>query len=396
MSHFTIRFPRLFSILSWFLVAVLLCSYWPSSVQAAEVPLEADTAILMEASTGKILYEKNCHQVMAPASVTKLMTLVVAFEALEAGRGELSDRVAASENACRLGGSQIYLEPGEEMTLEELLIAIAVGSANDACVAVAEHLFGTHEIFVEAMNQKAQELGLKNTHFINSYGLPAEGHYSSAYDMAIIGRYALRFPQLRQMTAIKEYDLRGGKFHLYNTNKLLWWYRGVDGFKTGWTNEARYCLATTGERDGLRLIAVVFGAPQRHGNFRDCMKLFNYGFAQYAYKTVAEAGQICGVVKVGKGTVDSVEVVVAQPAGALVLRGQDKGITTRIELPASVSAPVVQGQKLGDLVVCQGVTELARFDLVAKQEIPRGTLWQQMGEVFEEIVQLEQSPLKIK
>ncbi|MGI6648400.1 MAG: D-alanyl-D-alanine carboxypeptidase family protein [Bacillota bacterium] len=375
--------------ITWLVVAVLAFSLWTPPIMAAEVPLEADSAILIEASTGQVLYDKNSHQAQAPASVTKLMTLVVAFEAIENGKGELSDKVVTSENAWRLGGSQIYLEPGEEMTLEELLIAIAVGSANDACVAVAEHLFGTHEEFVEVMNEKARELGLKNTHFVNSYGLPAEGHYSSPYDMAQISRYALRFPKLLEMTSIKEYDLRGGEFHLYNTNKLLWWYKGADGFKTGWTNEARYCLASTAERDGLRLIAVVFGSPQRHGNFRDCMKLLNYGFAQYAFKTVAEAGQTCGVVNVGKGAAETVEVVVSEPAGALITKGQDKGITSRVELPESITAPISQGQKLGELVICQGEEELSRFDLLAKQDVAKGSLSSQIGKTFNDIIQLD-------
>jgi D-alanyl-D-alanine carboxypeptidase (penicillin-binding protein 5/6) len=375
------------------LSAVFVLSIWTTPVAAAEVPLEADSAILLEASTGKILFENNSHKAQAPASVTKLMTLVVAFEAIEAGKGSLTDKVAASENAWRLGGSQIYLEPGEEMTLEELLIAVAVGSANDACVAVAEHLYGTHEEFVEAMNQKVKDLGLTDTHFVNSYGLSAEGHYSSPYDMAQIGRVALEYPKLREMVAIKEYDLRGGEFHLYNTNKLLWWYKGADGFKTGWTNEARYCLASTAERDGLRLIAVVFGSPQRHGNFRDCMKLFNYGFANFSFKSVLQAGQVAGVAKVTKGATDSVEAVVNQSAGALVAKGQDKGITYRVELPASVTAPVAAGQKLGELIVCQEETEISRCDLVAKEAVPRGTLLQQMGEIFEEIGQLERWPL---
>lgn len=371
---------------------VLVLSIWTAPLAAAEVPLEADSAILLEASTGKILFENNSHKAQAPASVTKLMTLVVAFEAIEAGKGSLTDKVAASENAWRLGGSQIYLEPGEEMSLEELLIAVAVGSANDACVAVAEHLYGTHEEFVEAMNQKVKDLGLTDTHFVNSYGLPAEGHYSSSYDMAQIGRVALEYPKLMELVTIKEYDLRGGEFHLYNTNKLLWWYKGADGFKTGWTNEARYCLASTAERDGLRLIAVVFGSPQRHGNFRDCMKLFNYGFAKYSFKSVLQAGQVGGVAKVAKGATDSVEAVVNQSAGALVAKGQDKGITYRVELPASVTAPVAAGQKLGELVVCQAETEISRYDLVAKEAVPRGTLLQQLGEVFEDIGQLERWP----
>lgn len=382
-------FRQRFRMVALILSVVLALGIWTIPVMAAEMPLETDSAILMEASTGKILYEKNSNKSQAPASVTKLMTLVVAFEAIEAGKGNLTDKVTASENAWRLGGSQIYLEPGEEMTLEELLIAVAVGSANDACVAVAEHLYGTHEEFVEAMNQKVKELGLKDTHFVNCYGLPAEGHYSSPYDMAQIARYSLQFSKLREVVSIKEYDLRGGKFHLYNTNKLLWWYKGADGFKTGWTNEARYCLASTAERDGLRLIAVVFGSPERHGNFRDCMKLFNYGFAQYTFKSVMQEGQIGGVVKVSKGAIDSVEAIVNQPAGALVSKGKDKDINYRIELPSFVTAPISEGQKIGELVICQDAVEISRCDLVAKEAVAKGSFLQQIGEVFEEIVQLE-------
>lgn len=379
------RYP----ILAWFLALILVFNSLPTPILAAEIiPLETDSAILLEPYSGQILYEQNSHKRQAPASVTKLMTLVVAFEAIKDGRANLADKVVASENAWRLGGSQIYLEPGEEMTLEELLIAIAVGSANDACVAVAEHLYGTHEAFVEAMNRKAKELGLKDTHFVNAYGLPAEDHYSSPYDMAQVGRYALQFPKLLELTSIKEYDLRGGEFHLYNTNKLLWWYKGAKGFKTGWTNEARYCLASIAKRDGLTLIAVVFGSPERHGNFRDCMKLLNYGFARYAFKSVAEKDQTCGVVHVGKGAVETVEVILNQSAGALVVKGEEKNITYRIELSSSVTAPVEKGQKLGELIVYQGENEHSRFDLVAKEEVPKGLLSQQIGRIFRDIVQL--------
>ncbi len=202
-------------------------------VLGAEIETQATSAILMDAASGQILYEKESHKELAPASVTKLMTLLVAEEAVTSGKVKLTDKVTASENASKLGGSQIYLKPGETFTLEEMFYAIAVGSANDGCVAVAEHIDGTHEAFVEEMNAKAQALGLENTHFVNAYGLPAEGHYTSAADLAIIAKEALKYPLIRKLTSTKEYDLRGGKFKLWNTNKLLWWYPGADGFKTG-------------------------------------------------------------------------------------------------------------------------------------------------------------------
>lgn len=352
-------------------IALTLLLAQPQPALAVEIELESPSAVLMEPYTGQILYEKNSHLRRAPASVTKLMTLVVACEALEAGRVKLTDVVIASENAARLGGSQIYLEPGEKMSLRDLLIAIAVGSANDACVAVAEHIYGSHEEFVAVMNQRAQELGMKDTHFVNAYGLPAEGHYTSAYDMAILGRYALRFPFLLELTSIKEHDLRGGEFHLYNTNKLLWWYEGADGFKTGWASDAQYCLAATAERNGLRLLAVTMGAPRRHGNFRDCMKLFNLGFARYAYKLIAAPGQVCGQVAVPNGEVTQVDAICEDKVGALVSRGQEGEISWRCELLPQVPAPVTAGQKLGELVVLRRQEEIMRADLVADRDVEK-------------------------
>jgi len=353
-------------------VSLVLAGLFPMQPAAAvEIELESPSAILMEPVTGQILYEKDSHLRRAPASVTKLMTLVLACEAVEAGRVKLSDVVIASENAARLGGSQIYLEPGEKMSLHDLLLAIAVGSANDACVAVAEHICGSHEEFVALMNQRAQELGMNDTHFVNAYGLPAERHYTSAYDMAVLGRYALRFPLLLELTSVKEHDLRGGKFHLYNTNKLLWWYEGADGFKTGWVNEAGYCLAATAERGDLRLIAVTMGAPKRHGNFRDCMKLFNLGFARYSYKRIASPGQVCGQVAVPNGKVSQVDAVCEDKVGALVSKGQEGEISWRCELLPRVTAPVAAGQKLGEIVVLRRQEEIMRADLVAAQDVEK-------------------------
>jgi D-alanyl-D-alanine carboxypeptidase (penicillin-binding protein 5/6) len=350
-----------------------------------ELETEAASAVLMDAATGKILYEKEPNKELAPASVTKLMTLLVAAEAIDAGRVKLTDKITASENASKLGGSQIYLEPGETFSMEEMLISIAVGSANDSCVAVAEHISGSHEAFVEEMNKKAQELELKNTHFVNAYGLPAEGHYTSAYDLAVIGRTALNYPLIRKLTAIKEYDLRDGKFKLWNTNKLLWWYAGTDGFKTGWTNEAKYCLASTVERDGLRLICVVMGVPEVRGHFAESMKIYNYGFAKYTYKTFAPAKQKLGVVKVRKGAVDEVEAITEQPLGVSIEKGKDKNFWVETKIDSEVTAPVKENQKLGEILLYQDDKLQATVDLIAKEPVAKSGILQQMTRTLKDV-----------
>ncbi|NLL53003.1 MAG: D-alanyl-D-alanine carboxypeptidase [Peptococcaceae bacterium] len=365
-------------LLTIFLVCTCFMFSFVFPVQAANIETSAESAILIDAETGKILYEKEPHKELPPASVTKLMTLLVACEAIENGKADLKDTVVASEKASSLGGSQIYLEPGEKFSLEEMLISIAVGSANDACVAVAEHLFGTHEEFVAAMNEKAQALGLKNTHFVNSYGLPAEGHYTSAYDMAVIGREALKHPLITKLTSIKEYDLRNGEFKLWNTNKLLWWYEGTEGFKTGWTQEAKYCLASTVKRDGLRLICVVMGVPQVRGHFQESMKIYNYGFANYKYEEFAPAGSKQGELTVIKGSKTSVELVAEKTVGACVLKGKDKDLRMETKINPSVNAPVTKGQKLGEIIIYCGQEEQGRINLIAKEDVARASLWEML------------------
>ncbi|HBV89097.1 MAG TPA: D-alanyl-D-alanine carboxypeptidase [Desulfosporosinus sp.] len=347
-------------------------------VQGVEIETDAASAILMDAVSGRILYEKESHKELAPASVTKIMTLLIAADAVAQEKVKLTDTVTASENACKLGGSQIYLEPGETFSLEQMLIAIAVGSANDGCVAVAEHINGTHEAFVEDMNRKAQELGLKNTHFVNAYGLPAEGHYTSAYDLAVISREALKYPLIRKLTSIKEYDLREGKFKLYNTNKLLWWYPGADGLKTGWTNEARYCLASTVERNGLRLICVVMGVPQVRGHFAESMKIYNYGFAKYEFKQFAPAEQKQGVVKVRKGVEDEIVAVTEIALGATVEKGKDKNFWVETKLNPEISAPVEKGQTLGQVLLYQNDQLQATVKLIADHGVARAGLVDQL------------------
>lgn len=342
------------------------------------VDVKARAYVLMDADSGKTLLAKNEHEKLAPASMTKLMTLILAAEDLEEGKVSLKDRVSTSENAWKMGGSQVYLAPGEEMSLEDMLISIAVGSANDSCVAVAEHLEGSHQAFVQRMNQKASQMGLKDTRFENAYGLPAEGHYTSAYDMAVMARYALKFPKILEYTSIKEYDLRQGKFKLFNTNKLLWWYQGADGFKTGWTAEAEHCLAATAKRGTLRLISVVMKTPETNGHFRDSMQLLNYGFARYTFQSFFNKGNSAGIVIVGKGLEDSVEVVAEENAGSIIAKGEEKKVTYEKEVQEYANAPVYEGQKMGEVRIIKDGQVLKTVNLVAANEVKRAGLWREI------------------
>ncbi|MGE5379830.1 MAG: D-alanyl-D-alanine carboxypeptidase family protein [Methylocystaceae bacterium] len=365
--------------LSVLLLALLMVGILVPAANAAEpVKVEAKAYIIMDAASGQVLMEKEADTRLAPASMTKLMTLLLAVEAIDNGKARPYDKVVTSENAWRMGGSQIYLEPGEEMTLHDLLVSVAVGSANDACVAVAEYLEGSHEAFIEKMNLKAEQLGMKNTHFSNAYGLPAPEHYTSCRDMAILGRYCLRYPQILEYTAIKEYNLRQGKFKLFNTNKLLWWYNGADGFKTGWTNEAKYCLVSTAKRDKLRLVSVVMASPQPRGNFRDSMALYNWGFARYSFKSFFPAGAVVDTVTVGKGLDDMVEAIAVSEIGTIIEKGSKSKITYKKQVLPYLSAPVKKGQHVGNMQVLMDGKEVCAVELVATRDIPRCSLWMQI------------------
>ncbi|MDD4802903.1 MAG: D-alanyl-D-alanine carboxypeptidase, partial [Syntrophomonas sp.] len=227
-------------------------------------------------------------------------------------------------------------------------------------------------------------LALKDTNFVNAYGLPAEGHYSSAYDMAIIARHALSHPRILEYTSIKEYNIRQGSYKLFNTNKLLWWYEGADGFKTGWTNEAKYCLVSTVKRDGLRLISVVMGSPEAKGHFRDSMELYNYGFAKYAYKSFFTRDSICGMVQVGKGTEDGVEAITAEDVGMIYLKGDKSNLTSNKEILPYISAPVAKGQKLGEIQIFKDDNLVKTVDIVSAKDIPRSGIFKEIMKMFAE------------
>lgn len=344
---------------------------------------DASSAILLDAHSGKILYQKKPHQRIAPASVTKVATMLVAFDALDKGKVKWDDRVVTSEAAWEMGGSEIWLEPGEEMSFKEMMIAIAVGSANDACVAVAEHLAGSEAAFVGLMNQKAKEVGAKNTNFVNSHGLPEKGHYTSAYDMAMLCKEALKYPDFLKLTQIKHYyKLRGGKTKLDNTNKLLWWYDGTDGFKTGWTTEANYCLASTVKRDDLRLICCVFGVPEPSGHFKESIKLYNWGFANFAFQELVQPDQVMGKVRVGKGAQNYVAAVAPRSAGLLIQKGEEQEAKLEVKLPEIVAAPVDKGALLGEVKILVDGKVVDNVPLVAQNPVAKGTFWRQLKKSF--------------
>lgn len=369
------------------ILSILFAGLAVNAAWAVNLDLDVESAVLMDASSGKVLYEQDAHKKWYPASMTKLLTLIVALEAVEQGKVKLTDKVTCSENAAGYGGSQVWLEPGEVFTLEELLIAIAVGSANDASVAVAEYIGGTEANFVEMMNKKAKEIGAKNTHFINSHGLHDDNHYTTAYDMALIGGYATKIPKLMELASTKYFKFREEpELELWNLNKLLWWYEGADGLKTGTTSKAKRNLTATAKRDGLRLIAVVMGADQRNGHFRNAMNLLNYGFNSFAFHRAYKAGDTVGTIRVSKGVKEEIAAVAAGDAGFIIEKGTEPQMETKVNLPRWVDAPVQKGQKLGEVIVYDKGKEVSRVDLVAKETVEKAGFFRILTESFQKIL----------
>ncbi len=367
------------------IIISLLIFIVPFSLYGVELPLEAQSAILMDAHSGKILYEKDPHQKLFPASMTKLMTLVLAMEVIESGQIGLDDLVTVSEHAASYYGSHIFLAPDEKLTFYELLLGVAMASGNDASVAVAEYISGTHQAFVDLMNQKAGELGMKNTHFVNCNGLHDPQHYSTAYDFALLAKEALNYPLLLQMCSIKHYRIRtetNRPFQYDNKNKLLWFYPGTDGFKTGWTEKAQYCFVGTCQRDGFRLISVVMGVPVPRGHFAETKILYNYGFSQFSFREFYKAEEIVGWVKVGKGKVNEVAVIPVQRVGITLPRGDSTKIETQIEIMPLLPAPLEKGEKVGHISLVKAGEILMRTDLVVKESVAKGSLWQMFGKVL--------------
>ena len=360
-----------------FLAALVLVWGLTMPCWGVELTLTSHAALLMEKTTGQILYAQNEHEARPPASVTKIMTVLLTMEAIDSGRIALADVVTVSAYAAGMGGSQVFLAEGEQITVDDLLKGVCVSSGNDAAVALAEHVAGVTELFVEQMNNRARELGMNDTHFVNCTGLTAEGHVTSAHDIALMSReLLLHHPEVRNYTTIWMDTLRNGTFGLSNTNKLIRFYDGATGLKTGFTREAGYCISATAERDGMELIAVIMKGNTSDSRNADAKTLLNYGFSTYALVNI-QPEEPLPVLPVVLGTADTVSAVLPEEGRTLLLeKSQTGGLTQTVELPETVTAPVCAGDRLGTLTVSREGTVALAIPIVAGETVARLT-WSQ-------------------
>ena len=367
---------------------VLLCLL-PIRVSAAELDIGGKSALLMDVATGTVLYENNPQEQLAPASVTKVMTMLLIMEAVDSGKISMEDTVTASEAAAAKGGSQIFLKVGETMSVSDMLKSIAVSSANDCACAMAEHIAGSEAAFVEMMNRRAQELGMHNTHFVNCTGLDdspeAANHRTSALDIALMSRELMKHhPDIKKFTTIWMDTVRNGTFGLSNTNKLIRFYPGATGLKTGFTSGAGYCLSATAEREGLELIAVVMGCATSQERTAACKAMLDYGFANYALVCPDLTEQDTAIpVKLGKEA--CIRAILGSDTQMLIDKAKKGSITTEVTLAESITAPVTKGQVLGTMTVKAGDNILAEIPLVAEEDVPRLTWWDLFVKVIKRV-----------
>ncbi|MCZ0701811.1 D-alanyl-D-alanine carboxypeptidase (penicillin-binding protein 5/6) [Natronobacillus azotifigens] len=340
---------------------------------------EAKSAILIERDTGEILYQDNAEEMLPPASMTKMMTLLLIMEAIEEGKIALDEQVRVSEYAASMGGSQIFLEAGEEMSVDDLLKAIAVASGNDASVALAERIAGSEPSFVEKMNQKVKKLGLKNTNFANTTGLPAENHYSTAHDMAVIARELLKHENITQYTSIYEDYLRKGtedEFWLVNTNRLIKFYQGVDGLKTGYTSKAKYCLTATAKKDDMRLVAVVMGAETPKTRNHIISQLLDYGFSQYKTEQLFTRGEKVTDLSLPKANKDRVDVITEDAVSLLLKKGESsEDITTELHMSKELALPLEANSEVGKLLIKLDDQVISETNLLVAEDLEQASLW---------------------
>ena len=367
------------------LAALCMVTLLPVQAAAVELPLTSRAALLMEKTTGQILFAQNEHEKLEPASVTKIMTLLLTMDAIDSGALAYDDVVTVSANAAGMGGSQVFLAEGEQITVEELLKCVCVSSGNDAAVALAEKVAGVTELFVEQMNNRARGLGMDDTHFVNPTGLTAEGHVTSAHDIALMSRELLtKHPDIRSFTTIWTDSIRNGTFDLANTNKLIRRYDGATGLKTGYTASAGYCISATAEREGMELIAVVMKGETADKRNADAKALLNYGFSAYALVSAAPEEPL-PALPVTMGETDSVSLTLPPDAlTAVVEKGQAASLERRIDLPESLPAPVRQGQQVGTLTLCSGDTELMMVPILAAEDAA-GRSW---GRMFTDLLKM--------
>jgi len=362
-----------------FIVSLVL--FLPTSAAEFSVPLECKSAVLMEASTGRILYEKNADEPLPPASVTKIMTLLLVMEAVDAKKIQLTDMVPVSENAASMGGSQVYLEPGEEMSVEEMIKCVVISSANDCAVALAEFLYGSESAFVSQMNLRAKELGMENTNFENTNGLDdtVTNHVISAKDIAIMSKELIAHPLILQYSSIWMDSIRNGQFGLTNTNRLIRFYTGANGLKTGSTSKAKFCISATAKRDDMQLIAVIMAAPTRDVRNNEAKLLLDFGFANYAIFRSQKAD--LSSIHVTGGTADICNISHSDTC-IVVEKEKLNGITQRTILPESVKAPIQKGEVIGTQIYEYNGETIAQTDICAAEDIPAIDLGGLFAKIF--------------
>ncbi|MFB6465934.1 D-alanyl-D-alanine carboxypeptidase family protein [Cytobacillus sp. Hz8] len=362
-----------------FITSNFVASAYAKEETGVQLVDDAKSAVLIERDTGTVIYDKDSKERLPPASMTKIMTMLLIMEAIDKGSLKMNEKIRTSEYAASMGGSQIFLEPGEEMTTEQMLKGIAIGSANDASVAVAERLAGSEEAFVGQMNKKAAELGLKDTHFQNATGLPTDNHYSTAYDMAMMAKELLKYEQITKFTGTYEAYLRENsdkKFWLVNTNRLVKFYPGVDGLKTGYTNDAKYCLTATAQKNGMRVIAVVFGASTSKVRNAQVTKLLDYAFSQYETHPMYKRNHLLGKVTISKGEKRTVDAITSEPISLLTKKGMNiKDVNQKIVLSKNIKAPIKKGDRIGTLKITKDGNTLVTSPLLAKEDIQEASWW---------------------
>lgn len=349
----------------------------PAADREGGPAIDAKAAILIDGSSGKVLFAKNEKEHLPPASVTKVMTLLLIFEGCESGRISYDDVVTVSERAAGMGGSQMYMEAGEQHTVEELLKGVIMVSANDGCVALAEHLCGSVESFVERMNERAAEMGLKDSHFVNTNGLPVANHYSCAYDIAMISKELMRFDESHKWFTTWQEDIEVGlpgkksKFTLTNTNKLIKNYSGAIGIKTGFTQDAGYCLSGAAQRDSTRMIGVVLGCKTSDTRFGEMAELLDYGFANYETVKIAEDGERIKKVDVPKGNEAKLYAVTGQEIGLTVGKSEKKDVKSRAVIDEEIKLPLKKGDRVGSLDIYEDDKKVAEYDLLSDRNVEK-------------------------
>ena len=372
------NFILLLVIVMYTIINLTNPTYAQNYENLTDLALQSKSAVLMEEETGSIIYEQNSHEKLPPASVTKVMTLLLIYEAVSDGKIKWDDMVTVSEHAAGMGGSQVFLEPFEQQTVRDLTKCIAIASANDGAVAMAEFIGGSEEGFVELMNKKAKDLGMNDTNFVNACGLDVDGHLTSAYDIAVMSRELMnKFPEIKEFTTTWQdtitHKTRKGEteFGLTNTNKLLKWYDGATGLKTGSTGKALYCLSGTAEKNGLKLIGVVMAAPDFKVRFEEVMKLLDYGFANYTVSSGREVGEVVGSIPVTKGVDEEVELVVAKKVTFLAQKGGEGNFEEELNIMPYLKAPFEGNTKAGEIIYKINGKEVGRSDIITKNSVEK-------------------------